>query len=175
MAFDRSVGALFIAVRHVAARRLFRLDGPDLFGWARDQLWLFWTRRETRSVVVTARRLAFDLFARGHCLCIFGETETRRPFNFCRGSHFPERRLKSRSSACDLSYNLRLQMMPLLVLGVVPPHFVGVIKNVALNPDVSLAPHWKILRECALTAQSLKATDVILAHSNIMKPSNAWP
>ena len=72
---------------HITVGRLFRLDGPDLFGGARDQLRLFWSGRETRSEIVATRRLALRLFTRRYGLRLFVPEEARERCNFPSGIH----------------------------------------------------------------------------------------
>src|SRR5450755_1886043 len=85
MASEWIVAALFVAVHHITVGRLFCLDGPDLFGGARDQLRLFWSGRETRGEIIATRRLALRVFAGRHGLRLFIPEEARERRNFSSG------------------------------------------------------------------------------------------
>ena len=85
MASEWIVAPLFVAVHHITVGRLFRLDGPDLFGRARDQLRLFWSGREARSEIIATRRLALRFFTGRYGLRLFVPKKARERCNFPSG------------------------------------------------------------------------------------------
>lgn|SRR5271155_3379060 len=87
MASEWIVAALFVTLHHLTVGRLFRLDGSDLFGGARDQLWLFWPGRETRSEIIATRRLALRAFTGRYGLRLLVPEEARERCNLPSGVH----------------------------------------------------------------------------------------